>query len=357
MLSTVGEAQCRHIHQALSAGGQRLDGRLPLQHRPLGIQLRAIPHVDGSCLVTIDGTEVLVSLSVSVAETPTGHGELRVHVECAPSVTGHYARAMGGSDGRYHRIFHSRLSNAITQFFGATTVTVTDNGTAEAVALDATNREAPAAPTDDEELLESTTHATHAAGGPSPSTTTGGGVFSEAAASLALGSGFAFCIDADVHVMQCVGGNVTGAVCAGLRCALRSCRLPHVTLHDTPSGVSVEVDRSRQWTGRSADWSRLPFVTVAHWIPGQYIVDPTLEEEIALPSLVTVASSDANSLSSYIVECLPSRRGLSGSEGVMGIPRMDLKAILTECVTTCEHLRLDTDALAVAEDDESAPLP
>lgn len=313
MQQSVSASQCDHIKEGMRQGC-RMDGRTLLQLRQNSISFGVVPHTDGSCEVSVDGTVVLASVSVGVAETPDGNGQLRVHLDCSSSVSSHYARAMGGHDPRYQKMFFSHLSNTITRIFCATTVVVVDNGTAEAI-------------TDSE--LESV----------QPTATESSKARDFPAKELSLGSGFAYCLDADVQVLQCNGGNIIGAVCLSLKAALKSVKLPLAVLHETPAGVSVEVDKSRPYAGPPIPWGRLPTVVVAHWIPGYYLVDPSLDEELALPHRAIVASSESGRVSSISVECLPSRKG---GDSASGVSPVDLRVLLSECVTLCDQLRHDS---------------
>lgn len=302
--NSVSDVEAAHIRNSL-LGGVRRDGRGALEHRQPGIVRNVVPHTDGSCSVDIGGTQVLVNLVVSVAETTSGQGELRVHLDCAPSVISSYAHSLGGADGRYRKMFVAWLSNTISKIFGADVVPSDDQGYADAVVDDETNEQAELPQARDFPSL-----------------------------ALSIGSGYSFVIDADVQISECVGGNLLGATSLCLASALKSVRLPLVTLHETPNGISVEVDKSRSF-GRSIDWSALPTVVVAHWSSHCYVVDATFTEEVAMPRLVVVASTCSGHVSYWLLHCFPSKHG----DEMLGISPNDLRSLVGEALLVCDQLR------------------
>lgn len=301
--SAVSDSEASHIRNAL-LGGVRRDGRGPLEHRVPVIVPGIVPHTDGSSSIELGGTQVLVNLAVSVAETMSGVGELRVHLDCSPAVVSSYAHGLGGNDARYKRIFVSWLSNTVSKIFGAEVTTADEHGLAEALVDD----------------IDCETVRQNIKDFPSQ--------------ALAIGNGYCFVIDADVQVSECTGGNIIGAISLGMVSALQNVKLPHVTLHETPNGISVEVDKSRKFN-RTIDWSVLPTVVVAHWSPFTYLVDATFAEETSMPNFLVVSSTQSSRISHWMLHCFPSKQ----STHVAGIAPTDLRSLLGDALVLCDQLR------------------
>jgi exosome complex RNA-binding protein Rrp42 (RNase PH superfamily) len=304
--NSVSDSEASHIRNSL-LGGVRRDGRSLLDHRDPIVAPGVVPHTDGSCSVDIGGTNVLVNLVVSVAETSSGQGELRVHLDCAPSVISSYAQTLGGNDNRYRKIFVSWLSNTVSKIFGAEVIAGEEQGLAEAIL---------------EDELESNDVAVRVQSRDFPSQ------------SLAIGNGYSFVIDADVQVSECIGGNVVGATAMCISSALKHVKLPHVTLHETPNGISVEVDKSRNFSG-VVDWSVLPTVVVAHWSTSTFLIDATFAEELSMPRFLVVASTQNGRVSHWMLHCFPSRQG----DQSCGLSPADLRCLIGDALFVCDQLR------------------
>jgi exosome complex RNA-binding protein Rrp42 (RNase PH superfamily) len=303
----VSDCEVAHIRNAL-LGGVRRDGRGLLEHRQPVVLPNVVPHTDGSCCVDIGGTQVLVNLVVSVAETVSGQGELRVHLDCSPSVVSTYSQSLGGHDHRYRRVFVSWMSNIISKVFGADVQMSEHEGYAEAV-LDE----------DCDVSVELTEHTQK----------------DFPCQALAIGSGYAFVVDADVQVSECIGGNVLGATALCLSSALKLLRLPHVTLHETPNGISVEVDKSRRFDQREVDWSSLPTLVALHWSSHNFLCDATSAEEMSMPHMAIVASTHSGHISHWMLQSFPSKHG----EESLGISPSDLRSMISESLNLCDQLR------------------
>lgn len=308
--ATLGEAECAHVRNGLALGVRR-DGRLLQQQRGAQLSTSVIPHMDGSCSVDLGGTQVLVSLAVNVEETKNGEGQLRVHLDCVPTVAACYSQIIGVSDTRSQRNFLSHMSRTVSHIFGAEKASWEDHGVADAILDEG-----------EEEEMKGACKANT----------------SFPSSSLSLGHGFAFVIDADIQILQCDGGNIVSAACAALRGALRTVRLPHASLHETPNGVCPEVDKSKVFS-QAVDWSCLPTVAVLLMHDSFYVCDPSLEEEIALNKRLYVASSECGRTSFVKFMCLGSRR----AAGIAGITTTDLRSAVNDAVTFCEQLRRDED--------------
>lgn len=331
----LSDAEREHVKTTMRLG-VRLDGRPLTMHRTPQVRLGVVPHTDGSCAVDLGGTSVLVSLSASVREAPHGVGSLAVHVVSSPKVTAQYARQLGGADrNRYARSFHAHLSRLLEGLFGAEEVSVEEStGVVDTAAAAPQGGQAEDFDTDGP-----------ARGAPS-GTSSRRNAREFPFANLAVGGGFAFRIDADVQLMQCNGGNVIGAACIALRAALQTTRLPHVAVHETSAGVSIEVDRSRTWSEcSSVRWNLFPTVVVAHWIPGYYLVDPTMEEEVCLPHRIVVGGGvESGSVGFVQLETLPSKHG----DNTAGISMCDLRCLVGELGELCLQQRLAASASTTA---------
>ncbi|CUG86807.1 exosome-associated Rnase, putative [Bodo saltans] len=303
--TSVSDSEGSHIRNSL-LGGVRRDGRGLLEHRVPLVTPGVVPHTDGSCSVDIGGTHVLVNLVVSVAETASGQGELRVHLDCAPSVISSYAQTLGGADNRYRKTFVSWLSNTVSKVFGAEVVAAEEQGLAEAILDDELESES-------EERNQNRDFPSHA---------------------LAIGNGYSFVIDADVQISECMGGNVVGATAMCISSALKTVKLPHVTLHETPNGISVEVDKSRSFSG-VVDWSVLPTVVVAHWTASTFLVDATFSEEASIPRFLVVASTQSGRVSHWMLQCFPSKQGIQS----LGLSPVDLRSLIGDSLLVCDQLR------------------
>ncbi|KAK7198833.1 RNasePH-like protein [Novymonas esmeraldas] len=349
--ASISRAEVRAVQDGV-VNDAREDGRTLLQRRPIHITARASPSAAAAAVsgpasagssalagdvqesysgsyveVNASGTVVLAAATPSVVEGcatassgsgdgaagedvgDAGRGRLHISIDAVPHVLDAYASAVGGrSVGRYRRDYLAFLASTVRQVFGAAQVEVHEQlGVAEAEVV----------PEDVDEASAAAAAAT-APLPPSPSSGLSGGAGVERsmngfpAAELYVGAGFGFMIHVDVHILQSSGGNLFTAIAYAVHAALRSLRLPAVTLHRAPgdgASVSVEVDRSQPYR-KAVSWAQLPLLCVLLVSPtGHYVVDPSLREEWAMPQQVHVAANAAGQVMQFRCQQLPSRRG------------------------------------------------
>lgn len=300
----------------------RGDGRSLCQHRPLFVTSGQVPHASGSSRVLLSGTEVFVTVHTTVVEADVGR--LQLHLDWVPTVTARYAQSLGGSNTRYARMFMAHLATVVQTLFGASSFTLEENGTADGVA-DAEEGEGMEAPSPSP---PSSSPASRDSGFP--------------ALQLAIGNGFAYQLDADVSVLHADGGNILGAVACALREALRSTQLPFAVVHETPNGVAVEVDRTKPAI-MAVDWSSLPLACVMHCTSEYYVVDPSLEEELSLPTRIVIGAAPGKGTVSFAgLQPLPSSRRSAAT-----LRAQDVKTLLGEGVHWCDVMQ--QEAMTCAE--------
>lgn len=132
------------------------------------------------------------------------------------------------------------------------------------------------------------------------------------AEALYIDLGFAFHIRVDLVILESAGGNLLTALSTAVYTALQRLALPHVTLHRGPRGVVAEIDPQRCFTMKPIPplEARLSRVVVMGISPTrQYIVDPTWEEEVALPQQLHVAVNAEGQVTYVRYQQWPSRRG------------------------------------------------
>lgn len=293
----------------------RGDGRTLLQRRPVtigavhaqGFEEEAGSYNGSRVAVSVgSGTTVLAAASPSVVEVAvaeeggSGLAPLHITIDAAPAVVDFYGGAVGGRSNQSRRTYLAHVALAIRHVFGAESVSVEErqSGVAEAQML--SDEEGPAQSSPQEDMGGDDGAATAAA---TTSSASGGApaVRPEVphrrlptgypSKDLYIGEGYAFRVDVDVHVQQASEGNLLSCVALAVHAALRTMRLPRVTLHEATSGVSVEVDWSKPYH-KPIDWSRLPLLCVLLLSPTRhYITDPTPVEELALPQQLHVAAS------------------------------------------------------------------
>lgn len=315
--AAISDTEVRSVQDGI-VNDVREDGRALLQRRPATLRATrtltlgdANDYNGSSVAVSVEGgTTVLAAASPSVVEVSVeddgeeegegkGHGPLHITIDAAPAVVDFYASALGGRSGQYRRSYLAHAALAIRHVFGAESVSVDDrqSGVAEAQLVGDDDDEAVGAKGDDDGEEEG-----GGRGGSSsikhPTTDAGKSNSSDhrrlptgyPSQDLYIGKGYAFRIDLDVHVQQASGGNLLSCIALAVHAALRTVRLPSVTLHDSAAGVSIEVDRSKAFH-RAVDWSRLPLLAVLLLSPTRhYVADPTAREELALPQQLQVAA-------------------------------------------------------------------
>lgn len=354
--AAISLAEVRAVQDGV-ASDVREDGRTLLQRRPIHITARASPSAmpasttsstaaaasttgdvpqaayNGSYVeVRASGTVVLAAATPSVVDgcgtaapgssgaEDAGRGQLHVSIDAVPHVLDAYASAVGGrSVSRYRRDYLAFLAATVRQVFGAAQVEVQEQqGVAEAE-LVPDEEEGGTADISKAGGGDGVSGVSASASGAAGSGSSGGagagapGVSSGfPAADLYIGDDFGFRIHVDVHVLQSSGGNLFTAIAYAVHAALRSLRLPAVTLHRAPgdaAAMSVEVDRSQPYR-KAVSWAQLPVLCVLLLSPtGHYVVDPTLREEWAMPQQVHVAAGASGQVLYFRYQQLPSRRG------------------------------------------------
>lgn len=132
------------------------------------------------------------------------------------------------------------------------------------------------------------------------------------AEALYIDLGFAFHIRVDLVILESGGGNLLTALSTAVYTALQRLALPHVTLHKGPRGVVAEVDPRRCFTSKPIPplEKHLSRVVVMCISPTrQYVVDPSWEEEVALPQQLHVGVDADGQLTFLRYQQWPSRRG------------------------------------------------
>ncbi|KPI88170.1 putative RNasePH-like protein exosome associated protein 1 (Rrp42) [Leptomonas seymouri] len=255
--------------------------------------------------------------AAATASSDTGRGQLHITIDAVPHVLDAYASAVGGrSVSRYRRDYLAFLASTIRQVFGAAQVQVQEQqGVAEAEVVPEREGGVEEEAGGGESAAVTSSSSGAAAEGGGRAGRGGANVASGfPAEELYIGEGFGFLIHVDVHVLQCVGGNLFTSIAYAVHAALRSLQLPAVTLHKAPgdgAGVSVEVDRSQPYH-KPVSWTQLPLLCVLLVSPtGHLVVDPTLREEWALPQQVHVAAGANGQVFYFRYQQLPSRRGNS----------------------------------------------
>lgn len=132
------------------------------------------------------------------------------------------------------------------------------------------------------------------------------------AEALYIDLGFAFHIRVALVILESAGGNLLTALSTAVYTALQRLALPHVTLQRGPRGVVAEIDPHRRYTTKpipslEAHLSRLVVLGISP--TRQYVVDPTWEEEIALPQQLHVAVNASGQVTYARYQQWPSRRG------------------------------------------------
>lgn len=251
----------------------------------------------------------------AVAEA-SGEGVLAISIDVVPSVVDLYAQALGGNSRRYRRVYLDHLAHVIRQVFGAQYVTTQEvSGVAEADVLhsDSDDDDAGADAGDAHASALGDVHngSDNAKAVGSNGESGSGLQVGFPSKDLYIGKGFAFRVDVDVHVLQAMSGNLLSQISMAVHCALRTLKLPAVTLHETAAGVSVEMDRTQPYqVKKPMDWSQLPLLTTLLLSPTRhYVVDPTLREELAMPQQLHVAATAAGQVCFVQYQTLPSRRG------------------------------------------------
>ncbi|CAJ1023698.1 hypothetical protein, conserved [Leishmania lindenbergi] len=338
--ASISLAEVRAVQGGV-ANDVREDGRTLLQRRPIHITARTSPSslvgaasgdVQGSyngsyVEVNASGTVVLAAATPSVVDgcatadsnssagaeqecaPDSGKGQLYITIDAVPHVLDTYASAVGGRNVvRYRRDYLAFLASTVRQVFGAAQVEVQEQqGMAEAEVV----------PEDAGEVSDTAVTVSSASSSAGKSGAAAGSrgdhlLSGFPAADLYVGEGFGFRIHVDVHVLQCSGGNLFTAIAYAVHTALRSLRLPAVTLHKAPgdgAGVSVEVDRSQPYR-KAISWAQIPLLCVLLVSPtGHCVVDPTLREEWAMPQQVHVAAGASGQVVYFRYQQLPSRRG------------------------------------------------
>lgn len=309
----ISEAEIWAVQDGI-ASDVRSDGRTLVQRRPFTISTThatngASMDVDydgGRVEVRCGGTTVMAAATPSVVElsetagaaaATKARGPLFISIDAVPAAVDYYAQALQNHGSRYRHAFLSFLAATIRQAFGAEGVAVREQlGVAEAelVADDEETGGRPPRGADD---------AGHDRGGG------GGGGVGFPGEQLYIGGGYAFRVDVDVHVQEANGGNLPSIISLAVHAALKTMRLPCVTLHETSGGISLEVNRNKPFRG-SVDWSRLPVLSVILISPTRhYVVDPTPLEELALPQQLHVAMNAAGQMCYMRYQQLPSTRG------------------------------------------------
>lgn len=361
--STLSLVEVLSVQQSLADHGVRWDGRHLLQHRPLIIggeeamhgSTRLLPQenqfTSSSSCVRLDTTVVTAVASARVIEldddddddsehgsgsggetTTNREGQLHISLHAPRHIRQQYLEAYQGSGSggsrRADRQFFAMAALTMREVYGAERVTVLNTtlaeGVAEATAAGASGSGAVGEDNAEEEgnkaMEDDILH--HSVKGKNdteetrrgrqqtrrqPSAAAGHTGFP--AAQLYIGKGFAFEIHVHVTILEAGGGNMLTAVSAAVLAALRKARLPHVTLHDTSSGVSVEVDSSRPYA-KPVDFSQLPQLIVLGISPTRhYVLDPTWEEELAMPQQLHIATNPSGQLMYSRFQQMPSRRG------------------------------------------------
>lgn len=309
----VSEAEIRTVQDGI-ANGVRSDGRSLTQRRPFTVVTNrgSTTHFEGSSVeVQCDGTTVVAAATPSVVELDIDRGQaprgsLFVNIDAVPAVVEHYAQSVRNNSARYRQAFLSFLATAIRQTFGAQGVTAEERqqqlGIAEAEIIadegDDEQREdalGGRGAAEEKPVEETAEQWVDCCGFPGE--------------QLYIGGGYAFRIDVDAHVLQAHGGSLASIVALAVHAALKTVRLPSVTLHEASAGFSLEVDYSKPYA-TAVNWSRLPVLSVVHVSPTRhYVVDPTRLEELALPQQLRVAVNSFGQVFHMRFQQLPSRRG------------------------------------------------
>lgn len=312
--------------------GVRLDGRSLLQHReiwvsgetataesPEGEDLELSPTTEPTFTeVKLGETHCTATATPSVFrdaawengdESTESEGRLEIAIDVVPEVKERYAAALLGSSSgsrgsqrQRSALLFSSLALTVRQLFGARNVrvvneTLSDGVAAAQVVLEEENEEGGLSEGGFPE-------------GVSGSLVSSGIATGFPAKELYIGKGFAFQIHVDVHISEGGGGNALTAVSTAIYFALQRLRLPHVVLHESPQGVSAEVDTRRAYAGQPPSFAQLSRLVVLGISPTrQFIVDPTWEEEMAFPQQIHVGVQDGGVVSFSRYQQFPSRHG------------------------------------------------
>ncbi|RNF02026.1 exosome-associated protein 1 [Trypanosoma rangeli] len=366
----ISEAEIQAVQDGV-ANDVRSDGRTLTQRRSFtirrthnaGASLTDMEY-DGSCVeVQCGGTTVVAAATPSVVEVGgrseaasagRARGPLFISIDAVPAVVDYYAQTLRNRGARYRHAFLSFVATTVRQTFGAAGVTVREQlGVAEAERLDEGEN---AATTDDHANDEGAGGELRQGKDLEEEAWSGVGFPGE---DLYIGGGYAFRTDVDVHVLQTNGGNLPSIISLAVHAALKSMRLPCVTLHEASGGVSLEVDRNKPFR-HPVDWSRLPVLTVLLISPTRhYVVDPTPLEELALPQQLHLAVNAAGQVCYMRYQQLPSRRGNAWRLGTgaqrggtgdtaesllpTGINVPDLDAVLHDVPYICQAIISECD--------------
>ena len=222
-----------------------------------------IPKAQGSCHVMIGNTEVIVAVTAAVRRTGDDCGRLRLHLEASSTVQETLAKLFGSTDFRHRRSLLAKYTATLCDVYGAS-------------------------PSDDRDEMVEPVRPT-----PLPLD------------QLALGHGYAFCLDIDITAVQVHSGSLLLAASCGIRGALSTLRLPYASAHEGPGGVVVDVDRSKLWP-KQIPWNA-PLILTLRIADGLYAVDPDLIEEATLSQHATVACTPKGSVCYFTLDCDPSK--------------------------------------------------
>ena len=274
----------------------RIDGRRRREWRHFTVQLGVAPHAQGSAMVTIGKTQVIVGITCHVGEaTVEGQGTMRIDVDASPN-----ALKVNSRDNmeitRQRYALSSAVANVLSSLTGATTGDV-----------------------DADPLTR-----VEGVSGPPPPANRGGLDYAE----LYVGSGHCFNLQVDVTLLTCDGGNVFGCASYAVKAALMAMKLPHVTVSqgvDGSTSVTVDPDPSKAKALRGT--RDIPIAVVLCLYGGFYLVDPSYEEEV-IPTMVALGVSGDQLVS--FAETIPSLRPTAGVIPAKQIPGADLLVVLEE---------------------------
>ncbi|ORC88943.1 exosome-associated protein 1 [Trypanosoma theileri] len=380
----ISETEIRAVQDGI-ANDVRSDGRSLTQRRPFTI----VPNhttggatteidYDGSCVeVQCGGTTVVAAATPSVVElqecssisaeegekeevestphnsTAALRGPLYITIDAVPAVVDYYAESLRNRGGRYRQAYLSFLATTIRQTFGAESVVVQEQlGVAEAERIpeeNANDNNTSTIPNTNSNTININNNNNNISINMNSNSTTG-----YPGEQLYLGSGHAFRVDVDVHVLQAGGGGLAAHIALAVHAALKALRLPAVSLHQTAAGVAVEVDRTRPFH-RPINWEALPTLAILLLSPTRhYVVDPTPLEELALPQQVHIAANAAGMVAYTKLQQMPARRGNAWRLGnnkkngrdeelSTAVSPMDLTALLHDAPYICQAIISECD--------------
>lgn len=337
----------------------------------------------GSDAASKNTTKVLASVSaevVQVSEDPTvpsslEFGSMEAHLDCVPSVVSMYSRfyqdSRGGMNSRGLLLTH--LTSTLSKLLGAK-VTLSGASNLSSGGADAADGAHDEANPDNAEITEE---------GPLRGGSTGPRVSPTFYSDLYIGHGYAFHLHVDVHILQGGGGNLLAAASLAILAALKSMKLPHVDVNVSADGrVAVEVDPRKAFTGRkgrnlSATSSKKAETSIGTDVPAvrcddvavfvstalinssYFAVDPTLAEELALPSgvLVGVSSSEGSTSVTLVQQSTrvagPSARLPVSSNGAISSGK-DMLALCRDCMVVGSDLVHSVEAQLAEQAIQSA---